>query len=157
MLLRYFFSQLLVLVRKKNLWVQARNLGLPWAGNIWSVLRKLQRSYNDGVRLHPLESIQEHADSEFYDDNAESISDSLFLKPPGTAAIAVSGPVVVAAPEDTCTRKVTGPYAARPELGRPPPYPAPSVPEGSTSIVVTDSSSHSPSELEKTTVAFSDF
>ena len=111
--------------KKKPLWVQARDLGIPWVAKTWSGLGKLQRRYNDGVRLHPLESIEEGAGTEFHDDDAESISGSLFFKSPGTAAIAVSDPAFLAAPEDTSTRKVTGPYAARPGLGRPPPYPAP--------------------------------
>ena len=116
----------------------------------------MQRRYNDGVRLHPLESIEEGAGTESHDDDAESISGSLFFKSPGTAAIAVSDPAFLAAPEDTSTRKVTGPYAARPGLGRPPPYPAPAVPEASTLIVARSSSSHSPSEPNTTSVALSD-
>ena len=117
--------------KKQPLWVQARDLGIPWVAKTWSGLGKLQRRYNDGVRLHPLESIEEGAGTESHDDDAESISGSLFFKSPGTAAIAVSDPAFLAAPEDTSTRKVTGPYAARPGLGRPPPYPAPAVPEAS--------------------------
>ena len=45
--------------KKQPLWVQARDLGIPWVAKTWSGLGKLQRKYNDGVRLHPLESIEE--------------------------------------------------------------------------------------------------